>query len=130
MSGIYLETLMKRLLSLFVFLLITAAFVAAQCGNNGNSNSGGQNNGNAGNNGPSVNVQQAPTTISWQMAQRALHEAKAYFQQEMGLNLGQLIQKYFQGICTITLVSTNPPTNNTYRVAIGGFGIVVVIDDI
>jgi hypothetical protein len=111
---------MKRFLSLLVFLLVSVTFVAAQCGNNGNG----------GNNGNNANAQQAPIAPTWQTAHRALQAAVPYFQQELSLSLGQLIQRYFQGLCTITLVTTNPPTNRTYRVASGGFGIVVVIDDI
>jgi hypothetical protein len=109
---------MKRVLFLLAFMLLTTVTVAAQ--GNGNGNSSGNGNGS--------NAQQAPVGIPWQVARRVLQEAAPYFQQELNLNFGQLIQKYFQGACTITLVATNPPTNNIYRVAIGGTAIVIVMD--
>lgn len=121
---------MKRFLALIAFTLVLVATVAAQGngGGNGNGNNppGGQANGGGNGNGPAW---QAPSGIPWGVALRALWEASPYFQQQMSLTYGQLIVKYAQGVCTITLVATNPPTNNTYRVAIGGNGIILILDN-
>jgi hypothetical protein len=124
--------LMKRFLFFLAFTLLIVTTVAAQCnngngyGNNGNGN--GNNQGGGGNN--NSNGYQAPSGITWQVASKCLLEAAPYFQQQMSLNMGQLVVRYFQGVCTITLVATNPPTNNTYRVSIGGNGTIVVIDNL
>jgi hypothetical protein len=114
---------MKRFLSLLAFGLCIVTSIAAQGNGNGNGNSA-----NGGGNGNGSNAQQAPVAINWQVAHRVLQEAAPYFQQQLNLNFGQLIQRYFQGLCSVSLVATNPPTNNVYRVAIGGTGIVVIID--
>ncbi len=125
---------MKRFLFFLSFTLLIATTVVAQCNNGngnggyGNSPSGGQANGNGNNGGGNSNGYQAPGGITWQVAGKCLLEASPYFQQQMSLSMGQLVVRYFQGVCTITLVATNPPTTNTYRVAIGGIGTVVIID--
>ncbi|HEX2898173.1 MAG TPA: hypothetical protein VHS96_00485 [Bacteroidia bacterium] len=108
---------MKRIFLLLVFVGAISSIVAGQCNNGGNGNSNGNNG-----NGPAW---QAPGGVPPWVAIDALREAAPYFQQQLGLNFGQLVAKYAQGICTITQVS---PPENSYRVVIGGTGITVLID--
>jgi hypothetical protein len=91
----------------------------------GAASSNAQTNGSVQSNGY-VNGQVVPlnpaTTI------RILREAQPYFETHAGLSLGQLIQLYREGACTITLVNTMPPSL-TFEVSSGGILIVVIIDE-
>jgi hypothetical protein len=122
---------MKKLFSLFIFVFVMCTITLAQGngpGNNGNGNGFGNGNGN-GNNGQGLVLPQAPGGVSWASALRILWAASPAMEQQQGLTYGQLILRYLQGSCTITLIATNPPTNNTYRVSYGGSNVIVVIQE-
>ncbi len=107
---------MKKLVSLLALVLLTITFVSAQGNGCGNGNSG-------------HTMQQSQNGVVWQTARKALKEAAPFFHQQMNLNFGQLVIRYMRSECTVSLVSTNPPTTNTYFVAVGGIGISVIIDN-
>jgi hypothetical protein len=124
---------MKKLLTLVMFLLLLSSFVVAQ-GNGG----GNGNNGNGQGNGPwsNTNLPQFITTwlqnggqIPQPVAVAVIREARSWGQQTCGLNQGQMIQKYFQGLLTVEFVSTSPPSM-TFRVSFGGNVIFIILEDL
>jgi hypothetical protein len=133
LSSTNFEMRMKRFLSILAFLLVSFAFVAAQGngGNNGNGNwNGNGNNGNG--NGSAVNAQQWLLTylqngnpVPTILALDIIRQARDWGMQVCGLNLGQMIQKYFQGQLTVTFMSTSPPSM-TFRVSYGGNDVLII----
>lgn len=149
---------MKKILSLLVLLLVSSTFVAAQCGggNNGNGNGYGGNggygnngNGNGGNvgngnNNPWANTNWPQFVTNWlqnggqipfPLAVFVIHEARAWGQQNFGLNQGQMLQRYATGLLTIQFIAVSPPPASqsstlTFRVLYDGVDIIVVIDDL
>lgn len=134
---------MKKILFLAVLLFFSFAFVHAQgnSGNNGNGNGNGnpQQGWNGGNgNNPWANINAPQWLLTWlqnggqvpmPLAVMVIHEARSWGQQNYGMNQGQMVVKYLQGLLTIEFVSTSPPSL-TFRVRFGGGDIMVVIDDL
>lgn len=112
-------SVMKNIVAALALILLTACTVVAQ--NNGN---GGAPSGNA--NWPAwvQNGGQVPH----QMALRVVREARQWGQQNFGLNLGQMIQKYMIGELTLEMVATSPPSL-TFRVSYGGSIAIVQLED-
>jgi hypothetical protein len=125
---------MKRILFLLAFLLVSFAFVAAQ-GNGGNNGNGYGNNWNGnGNNGqgPFVNAQQwlidyleAGNPVPQWLGLEVVRKARDWGSQVCGLNLGQMIAKYFQGQLIVEYISTAPPSL-TFRVTFGGLSVDII----
>jgi lysophospholipase L1-like esterase len=103
-------------------VVVILALCALGWGTLSAQNSPGNNGGGNGN-----NSSQAAAMPNW-LVVRILHQAQPYFNAQSGINLGQLIQQYRNGNCTIALVATTPPTSNVYRVSFGGALIDVLID--
>ncbi len=128
---------MKKILALILFILISLSVVQAQGngGGNGNGNGfgNGQGNGFAWGNGGGFNGLvtwlenggQVPQVISL----ATIYKARNWGQQNFSLNYGQMVAKYAQGQLTVTYISTAPPSL-VFRVAYGGFGITVILDDL
>lgn len=57
-----------------------------------------------------------------------IRQAQPTYQQTFGLGLLQLVHKYNIGQLTITVVTTNPPTNVIFRVSYGGIDITIIGD--
>lgn len=74
------------------------------------------------NNTPYSGSQSAP--IPQNLVVKILQEARDYF----GMSLGQMIQAYRSGDCTIQWMQTNPPSM-TFRVTYGGNHINIIIED-
>ncbi len=132
---------MKKILFLAVLLLFSFAFVHAQgnSGNIGNGNGNSQQGWNGGNgNNPWANINAPQWLLSWlqnggqvpmPLAVMVIHEARTWGQQNFGMNQGQMVAKYLQGLLTIEFVSTSPPSL-TFRVRLGGGDVMVILDDI
>jgi hypothetical protein len=127
---------MKRFLTLLAFLLVSITFVAAQgnsWGNgNPNNNQGGWNNGSTNTQGPLLTAQQAllaylqaGNPVPFPLALDIIRQTRDWGQQQCGLNLGQMIQKYAQGQLTVDFVSTSPPSW-TFRVSYGNLNVLVI----
>jgi hypothetical protein len=127
---------MRRLLSGLAFGLAIFTSMAAQGNGNGYGNSGNGNgygnNGYGQGDGSWANVD----LITWlenggeippRLAAKVIFEARAWGQQQFGLNYGQMLQKYSQGLLTIQYLSTAPPTL-MFRVSYGNLSISVIID--
>lgn len=121
---------MKKFLACVAFVFLAASFVAAQGsgGWNGNGNEGNDISWSSGAM-PSIaadwlnNGGQLPQPL----AMLIIHEAKDAGLANFGLSLGQMIHQYNQGLLTIELVATMPPSL-TFRLISGGGTILVVID--
>ncbi len=117
---------MKKYIVVLSFLLFSVSWVAAQ--NNGNGNGHGCGNGNS---WPSwvQSCLNSSTPVPMPVCIKVVRECRQWGQQNFGLNLGQMIQKYFQGEMTVELIQTAPPTL-TFRVIYGGGAVVVILDNI
>ena len=124
---------MKKLLTLLVFTLAMGTFVAAQsnggipfCGY-GTSNSSAW----SGCNWPNwvVSWLQEGGAIPQPLAVRVIRESRAWGQ-ALGLNQGQMIHQYNQGLLTIEyLATTPPPPFLMFRVVYGGVLDTIIIDN-
>lgn len=102
---------MKKLVAALALALLCCGAVAAQGNGNTNGNAYGQG-----------------ATMPQAQVVRILRAAQPYFESQFGTSLGELIQAYRSGACTIELVATNPPTQ-TYRISFGGGILIVVMED-
>jgi hypothetical protein len=126
---------MKKILALILFLFIAVTVVQAQGNGGGNGNGQGNGQGNvwAWGNGGGFNALvtylenggQVPQVISL----AAIYKAREWGQQNFSLNYGQMVAKYSQGQLTVTYLSVSPPVL-LFRVRYGGFGIIVILDDL
>jgi hypothetical protein len=124
---------MKNFVAVLVLVVLTCGGMYAQngnCGNNGN----GPGNGNPANGTGGWGSGQY--LVSWlenggsipqPVAIAVIHEARVWGQQNFGLSLGQMIQKYNQGLLTVEFMYTSPPSL-TFRVGFGGIEIAVILD--
>jgi hypothetical protein len=130
---------MKKFVAVLALVVLSFGFVAAQGNGNGwgNGNGGNGNNNSAFGNGGWSSIW--PTVIThWLnnggdipvlLRLRILNEARPWFQANFGLGPGQILQKYAQGLITITYLPTSPPAPVLYfRVAYDGNQIILVID--
>jgi hypothetical protein len=136
--------MVKKLLGLLFFVLLTVGSVLAQGNGNGGSGSG------SGNQGHGVSNSQAQTSpfqnwplpvrlwleiggqgqIPVVLQVRVRLEARPWLQQAFGLSNGQIVQKWLNGEITVTYVPTVPPSPTlTFRVEYGGGLILVEIGD-
>jgi hypothetical protein len=124
---------MKKLAMVLALVALGWGTVSAQ--NNGNGCGNGNGNGNGGNgngygNGNNSSTTSQSAVLPNALVVRILHDAQPFFNAQTGINLGQLIQAYRNGTCTIVLVATNPPTNNVFRVRMGGLDTIIIIDEL
>jgi hypothetical protein len=54
-----------------------------------------------------------------------IRQARDWGMQVCGLNLGQMIQKYFQGQLTVEFLATSPPSW-TFRVRFGNLDVTII----
>ena len=116
---------MKKYIVVLSFLLFSVSWVAAQ--NNGNDNGHGCGSGNS---WPAwvQSCLNASTPVPMPVCLKVVRDCRQWGQQNFGLNLGQMFQKYFQGEMTVDLIQTAPPSL-TFRVSYGGIGITIILDD-
>lgn len=127
---------MKRLLSILAFLTIVFTASFAQGNGQGNGNGGYGNNSGNSNSGwagywPNwvISWLENGGTVPTPLAVAVIHEARAWGQQNYGLNQGQMIVKYFQGSLTVEYVPTVPPSL-VFRLRYGGSDVIVVLVDL
>ncbi len=117
---------MKRFLFGIAFLLLSVSFAAAQGnGNGGNAGAGGNG---WGNGAWLTSWLQSGGAVPQPLAMRVILEARDWGMQSFGLTLGQMRQRYAQGLLTVTYVSTSPPSL-TFRVAYDGGVSIINIED-
>jgi hypothetical protein len=117
-------SVMKNIVAALALVLLTACTVVAQNNGNGLGNAGGNANWPTWVQAWVQNGGQVPHPL----ALRVVREARQWGQQNFGLNLGQMIQKYMIGELTVELVATSPPSL-TFRVSYGGSIAIVQLED-
>jgi hypothetical protein len=133
---------MKNLV-LFLGILIAASTIAVAqngCGGSGSGASSGSGSGSGSGHGyhGHHNNRQMPAwvqsclngtaSLPQNICVRVIRECRQWGQQNFGLNQGQMIQKFNQGLLTVELIQTNPPSL-TFRVTYGGIGTIEIIDN-
>jgi len=124
---------MKRIFAALVLLVLSYGFAAAQTngyGGNGNNNASPYANAWSPR-WPNIvihwlqNGGQVPPLLTLAV----LNEARPWFQQNFGLGPLQVLQKYAQGLVTITYVPTTPPADVlTFRVGYGGIEVIAIVE--
>lgn len=63
------------------------------------------------------------------LAVAVIHEAKDWGQQNYGMNQGQMVSKYLQGLLKLEYVTTAPPAL-VFRVSFGGGDLIIDLVDL
>lgn len=115
---------MKKILTLLLVLFMAWSFVAAQ---NGNGNNGAGNGNGVGSGQYLITWLENGGQIPQALAVAVVIKARDWGQQNFGLSLGQMLQKYNQGLLTVEFAYTSPPSL-TFIVRYGGGQVIITIE--
>jgi hypothetical protein len=112
------------LLTCGLVMVLLLGYAQSASAQNAPGSNGGWWNGNGANYPAWVTNGQVPPGVAlW-----VVRQAQPTYQQTFGLGYLQLVHKYNIGQLTITILTTNPPTDIVFRVSYGGVEVIVLTD--